>query len=113
MRLSLVIAAVFSAGLGVLAAASKLVPAETVRSAVIAQIHAGTGLEPVIQGDVKVSLFPTAMVTFTDVVLGNASGNEPALSAERLTANPGALHAGAVLDAARQLSDVLIRTHVG
>ncbi len=33
--------------------------------------------------------------------------------AERLTANPGALHAGAVLDAARQLSDVLIRTHVG
>ena len=29
---------------------------------------------------------------------------------ERLTATPGSLHAGAVLDAARQLSDVLIRT---
>lgn len=33
--------------------------------------------------------------------------------AERLTATPGKQHAGAVLDAARQLSDVLIRTHVG
>jgi len=33
--------------------------------------------------------------------------------AERLTASPGALHASTVLDAARQLSDVLIRTEVG
>lgn len=33
--------------------------------------------------------------------------------AERLTAHPGSLHAGAVMDAARQLSDVLIRTHMG
>jgi AsmA protein len=86
MRLSLVIAAVFAAGIGALVAASKLVPAETVRTAVIEQIQGGTGLEPVIRGSVTVSLFPTAMVTFTDVVLGDASGNDPALSAERLTA---------------------------
>ena len=86
IRLSLVIAAVFAAGIGGLVAASKLVPAETVRNSVIAQIQSGTGLEPVIRGDVTVSLFPTAMVTFTDVVLGDASGKEPALSAERLTA---------------------------
>jgi len=33
--------------------------------------------------------------------------------ADRLTGTPGRLHAGAVVDAARQLSDVLIRTHVG
>jgi AsmA protein len=86
MRLSLVIAAVFAAGIGALVAATKLVPAETVRAAVIEQIQGGTGLEPVIRGGVTVSLFPTAMVTFTDVVLGDASGNDPALSAERLTA---------------------------
>ncbi len=86
MRLSLVIAAVFAAGIGALVAATKLVPAEAVRTAVIEQIQGGTGLEPVIRGGVTVSLFPTAMVTFTDVVLGDASGNDPALSAERLTA---------------------------
>jgi DNA-binding IclR family transcriptional regulator len=31
---------------------------------------------------------------------------------ERLTMSPGSLHAGAVMDAARQLSDVLIRSYV-
>lgn len=86
MRLSFVTAAVFAAGIGVLMTASKLVPAETVRSAVIGQIRGGTGLEPVIRGDVTVSLFPTAMVTFTDVVMGGPGGNDAALSAERLTA---------------------------
>ena len=32
---------------------------------------------------------------------------------ERLGTTPGSLHAGAVMDAARQLSDVLIRTYLG
>lgn len=85
LRLSLVIAAVFVAGIGALIAASKLVPTETVRSAVIAQIRSVTGLEPVVRGDVTVSLFPTALVSFSDVVLGDASANEPALAADRLT----------------------------
>jgi AsmA protein len=86
MRLSLVIAAVFAAGIGALVAASKLVPTETVRTAVIAQIRSVTGLEPVVRGAVTVSLFPTAMVSFSDVVLGDAGATEPALSADRLTA---------------------------
>jgi len=86
MRLSLVIAAVFAAGIGALVAAAKLVPTETVRSAVIAQIRGVTGLEPQVRGDVTVSLFPTAMVSFSDVVLGDATAAEPALVADRLTA---------------------------
>jgi AsmA protein len=86
MRLSLVIAAVFAAGIGALVAAAKLVPTETVRSAVIAQIRGVTGLEPQVRGNVTVSLFPTAMVSFSDVVLGDANAAEPALVADRLTA---------------------------
>ena len=84
LRLSLVIAAVFAAGIGALVAASKLVPTDSVRGAVIAQIRSVTGLEPVVRGEVTVSLFPTAMVSFSDVVLGDAS-DEPALVADRLT----------------------------
>ena len=88
LRLSLVIAAVFAAGIGALVAASALVPTDSVRSAVIAEIRAVTGLEPTIRGEVAVSLFPTAMVSFADVVLGDAADptHDPALTADRLTA---------------------------
>ena len=87
LRLSLVIAAVFAAGIGALVAASALVPTDSVRGAVIAQIRAVTGLEPAIRGEVTVSLFPTAMVSFSDIVLGDAAdAHEPALIADRLTA---------------------------
>ena len=84
-RLSLVIAAVFAVGIGALVAASAVIPTATVRSAVVAEIRAVTGLEPTIGGEVKVSLFPTAMVSFSDVTLGEA-GADAALTADRLTA---------------------------
>jgi AsmA protein len=86
MRLSLVVAAVFAAGIGALVAASALIPTATVRSAVVAEIRAATGLEPEIRGEVTVSLFPTAMVSFSDVVLGDPQETVPALTADRLTA---------------------------
>lgn len=85
-RLSLVIAAVFAIGVGALVAASGLIPTTTVRDAVLADIRAVTGLEPTVRGEVTVSLFPTAKVSFSDVVLGDDSQNEPALAAEKLTA---------------------------
>jgi AsmA protein len=85
MRLSLVIAAVSAAGIAVLVGAAALIPPETVRHAVIANIHAVTGLEPVTRGDVKVSLFPSATVSFSDVTLGDERAS-PALVADRLTA---------------------------
>jgi AsmA protein len=86
MRLSLVVAAVFTAGIGALVAASALIPAETVRNAVISDIRSATGLEPTVRGGVSVSLFPTAMVSFSDVLLGDERDASPALVADRLTA---------------------------
>src|SRR4051794_5631766 len=86
MRLGLVVAAVFTAGIGALVAPTALIPAETVRHAVIAQIRAVTGLEPTIRGDVAVSVFPSATVSFSDVVLGDQGGARPALAADRLSA---------------------------
>ena len=84
MRLSLVIAAVFAAGIGVLMAISAFIPADAVRHAVLDDIRSTTGLEPTVRGEVSVSLFPTAMVSFSDVLLGD--GERPALTADRLTA---------------------------
>src|SRR3954453_7442723 len=86
MRLSLVVAAVFVACIGALFVAAALMPTATVRNAVISEIRNVTGLEPTVRGDVKVSLFPTAMVSFSDVVLGDAREGDSALSADRLTA---------------------------
>src|SRR2546423_11500731 len=86
MRLSLIVAAVFAAGIGALIAATALIPPDTVRHAVIAEIRAVTGLEPRIRGNVAVSLFPSATVSFSDVLLGDEGSATPALAADRLSA---------------------------
>jgi len=83
MRLSVILAAIVAAGIVALVVGSALIPAETVRAGVIAELRAVTGLEPTIRGEVKVSLFPTATVTFADVSLGTG-GETPALTADRL-----------------------------
>ena len=86
MRLGLVVAAVFAAGMAALLAATALIPADTVRQAVVAQIRAVTGLEPSIRGEVAISVFPSATVSFADVVLGDERSALPALAADRLSA---------------------------
>lgn len=86
MRLSLVIAAALAAGIITLVATASLIPAETVRQSVIAEIRAVTGLEPTIRGAATVSLFPNPMVSFSDVAL-DTPGATPALVADRLTSN--------------------------
>src|SRR4051812_16500660 len=86
MRLGLVIAAVFAAGIAALLAATALIPADTVRQAVLSEIRAVTGLEPSIRGDVAISVFPSAGGSFSDVVLGDGRSAEPALVADRLSA---------------------------
>ena len=75
-RLGLAVAALAAAGGGALAA-SVLMPAETVREAVKAEIRAVTGLDPALRGDVSVSLFPTGTVRFDDVVLGDDADGGP------------------------------------
>jgi len=84
--LSLVIAAVFAAGIIALLAAAALIPAETVRSAVTTEIRAATGLEATIRGDVKVALFPSPMVSLSDIALSDERNGAPALTTERMTA---------------------------
>src|SRR5205085_1734191 len=62
------------------------VPADHVRNVVKSQIRAVTGLDPRANGDIAVSLFPTARISFADVVLGDENAGTPALAADRLTA---------------------------
>ena len=83
-RLGLAVAAVFAMGFGTLLVLSFLIPPETVRERVKAQIQAVTGLDPVLNGEVAVSLFPTGKVRFSDVSLGDRQSGTSALTAEEL-----------------------------
>jgi AsmA protein len=85
-RLCVALAAVTAAAIVALFTVAAFIPAETVRGAVIAEIRSVTGLEPVVRGEVSVSLFPTATVSFSDVTLGDDRDGKPALAADRLTA---------------------------
>ena len=83
-RLGFVLLAAIAVGAGVFTAASFLISAASVRTQVMSEIRAVTGLNPILRGAATVSLFPTGSVSFDDVVLGDAA--HPALTAERLTA---------------------------
>ena len=73
-------AAVFAA----LGAMALLIPADSVRDAVKAEIRSVTGLDLSLRGDVDVSLFPTARSA--SPMWRSATAAEPALAADRLTA---------------------------
>jgi AsmA protein len=83
-RLGIAVAAVVAAGFCALLALSWLIPADSVRDQVKAQIRAVTGLDPVLSGDVAVSLFPTGSVSFNNVSLAEHRAVAPALTAEQL-----------------------------
>jgi AsmA protein len=83
-RLGLALACLVAGGFGTLVVLSLLVPADAVREAVKTQIHEITGLDPVLSGEVAVSLFPTGSVRFTDVSLGDRRANSAALTADQL-----------------------------
>jgi AsmA protein len=85
-RLGLITAAVAALVIGALAALSALIPHETVRDSVMAQLRAVTGLNLALRGRTTVSLFPSSDVSFHDVRLGDIGTGAPALSAERVTA---------------------------
>lgn len=85
-RLGLAVIALVLALFGALGVVSLLLPADQVREAVKAEIRSVTGLDPVLRGDVSVSLFPTGSVSFSDVLLGDPAAATPPLSADRLTA---------------------------
>ena len=82
-RVGIAVASLLGAALALLLVLSVVIPADTVRDAVKAQIKEVTGLDPTLRGDVSVSLFPTGSVRFNDVSLGDSTG-APALSAQQL-----------------------------
>ncbi len=84
-RLALAVGTLLIGVFGALAAVSFLIPKDQVREAVKSEIRAVTGLNPLLRGDVSVSLFPYGQVTLTDVALGEGL-DEPPLQAARLVA---------------------------
>jgi AsmA protein len=84
-RLGIAIGVVVAIALAAVALPSYLISADAARDAVKAQIKAATGLDPVVRGQVAVSLFPPDTVTLGDVLLGD-DRNRPALAAQVLTA---------------------------
>ncbi len=84
-RLALAVGALILGVFGALAVVSFLIPKDQVREAVKSEIRAATGLNPLLRGDVSVSLFPYGQVTLTDVALGEGPGDPP-LQAARLVA---------------------------
>jgi AsmA protein len=85
-RLAIAAAGVVAAAFVTLVALSFLIPAAAVREAVKAEIHAVTGLDPMLGDDVSLSLFPSGSVRFRHVLLGNSRSTEPAVAADELTA---------------------------
>ncbi len=83
-RLGLAVVAVVAIGFSALSAVSLLVSADTVRERVKEQIRTVTGLDPVLSGDVTVSLFPTGSVQFSNISLGDHRTGTSALTAEQL-----------------------------
>jgi AsmA protein len=84
-RLALAVGALILGVFGALAVVSFLIPKDHVREAVKSEIRGATGLDPLLRGDVSVSLFPYGQVTLTDVALGEGP-DEPPLQAARLVA---------------------------
>ena len=58
-RVALAVVTVVAAGFVTLIALSFLIPASSVRDAVRSEIHAVTGLDPVLGNDVSLTLFPS------------------------------------------------------
>jgi AsmA protein len=85
-RLAIAVAAIFGAGFVTLIALSFLIPAASVRDAVKSEIHAVTGLDPMLGDEVSLSLFPSGIVRFRNVLLGDGKSGEPAVAADELTA---------------------------
>jgi AsmA protein len=83
-RLGIAAATLAGGVFGALIILSQLIPADTVRDSIKAEIRAVTGLDPVLRGNVAVSMFPTGTVVFDQVALGDNRGGAPAMTVEQL-----------------------------
>jgi AsmA protein len=85
-RVAIAVAAMIAVAFVTLIALSFLMRPATVRDAVAKEIHAVTGLDPVLRGDFNVSLFPSGTVNFHNVLLGDDRTGVPAVTADELIA---------------------------
>jgi AsmA protein len=85
-RIALAVATLAAIGACIVVILPFLMSAEVVREAVKAEIRTVTGLDPVLRGEVSVSLFPAGKVTFDDVSLGDNRTGAAALTAEQVVA---------------------------
>jgi AsmA protein len=104
-RLAIAVAAVVAAVVLALLAVAIFIPAASVRDAVTKQIHAVTGLDPILRGDVSVSWFPSATVRFHNVLLGDDHTGGAAVVADELTAH---LHYFPLLAGRFEIADVTL-----
>jgi AsmA protein len=86
-RIAILLAALIAAGASAIAAATSVIPADTVRDAVEAEIRAATGLDPLLRGPFSVSMFPVPTVAFSDVALSRPADGEAPLTAQQVTVN--------------------------
>jgi AsmA protein len=86
-RLGMPIAALLALALAGLVAISWLIDRDAVRLAVERQIRAATGLDLMVNGDVRVSVFPGSSVTLRQVGLKGGGGADEPLTVDELTAN--------------------------
>jgi AsmA protein len=86
-RLGMPIAALLAVVLAGLIAISWLIDRDAVRLAAERQIRAATGLDLVVNGDVRVSVFPGSSVTLRQVGLKGGGGADEPLTVDELTAN--------------------------
>jgi AsmA protein len=109
-RIAILVAAVIAAGTLVVAAATRVTPASTVREAVEGEIRAASGLELLMRGPISVSMFPVPGVEFSDVALGETVGGETALAAEQLKVN---LRLVPLLTGRIEIADIsLVKPHI-
>jgi AsmA protein len=109
-RIAILVAAVIAAGTLVVAAATRLTPANTVRDAVESEIRAASGLELLMRGPISVSMFPVPSVEFADVALGETVAGEAALAAEQLNVN---LRLMPLLTGRIEIADIsLVKPHI-
>jgi AsmA protein len=104
------IAIVAAVGAGALIVARHAIPVDTISEAVKTEIGAATGLAPNLRGPVSMSVFPARMVSFSDVVLGDAAAKEPAVAVEQMIVN---LRLMPLLAGRIEIGDItLIKPHI-
>lgn len=109
-RIAILVAAVIAAGTTVIAAATRVTPADAVRDAVESEIRAVTGLDLLMRGPISVSMFPVPSVEFSDVALREAVAGEAALAADQLAVN---LRLVPLLTGRIEIADIsLVKPHI-